>query len=105
MSLDKLKERLLFNNVLDTWIALCQERGWEWFNPNSFKAFTDYLLAEKVSMKHLAVCVEEEGGRKAEFAQKYSSISGSPLQTTVLKLDNVTVSKIRSFKNAFHRND
>jgi len=41
--LEQLKVKALFQNTIDVWIALCNERGSEWYSVDGYRAFIRYL--------------------------------------------------------------
>ncbi|GBC75807.1 hypothetical protein HRbin06_01130 [archaeon HR06] len=96
MSLNKLREKFLFNNLLDIWIALCEEKGWDWFNVDAYYRFLNYLKEKKVKLNKVPVCVEEQG-KKALFVKTFSKEKGLNFEVYTLKLDDKNIKIIRNF--------
>ncbi|MEM4312104.1 MAG: hypothetical protein QXX95_06925 [Nitrososphaerales archaeon] len=97
MSLERLRQRLLFNNLLDTWISLCEEKGWNWFDIEAYSNFLNYLKSKNIKLNKLAVCVEEKG-EKALFVKTFSKEKKTNFDVYALKLDNKALEVIRNFQ-------
>ena len=45
MSLAKLTEKLLYNSIIEVWIALCNDLNYDWQNLKMFNSFIRFFLA------------------------------------------------------------
>lgn len=95
MSLDELRKKLLYNDLLDVWLSFCDERGFAWNDKLAFNRFISHLQSHGVTIRELGVCVPEEG-RKGELL-KIISEAATSLKTRVIKLDEKALGVIRSF--------
>ena len=96
-ALDNLRQNLLYNNVIDVWVALCDERNWKWFDVTSYNEFLIFLDKHGLDVKRVAVCPTEPG-MKTQLAEESSEILGETAQVSTLRLDEKTISKIRSYR-------
>jgi hypothetical protein len=95
--LEELKKSLLYNGVHDIWFAICDEKGWDWFDLATLKKFMQFLKANNIQIRMLPVCPTGTG-EKAEFAKKISALLGDPNKSFVIRTDDVNIVKVRSFK-------
>lgn len=95
--LEELTKSLLYNSVSDTWFALCEEKGWNWYDLVSLKKFVQFMRDNNIQIRMLPVC-PTGAGEKAEFAKKISAILGDPNKTFVIRTDSNTIKKVREFK-------
>lgn len=96
MGLENLKSGLLYNNVVDIWMALCEEKGWDYTDRALHVAFLRYLTSEGVTVQKLPVC-PPEGGAKGEVSKRTSIILGDPVRSFVIRTDAANLKKLRSF--------
>lgn len=99
VSLNQLKQSLLFNRLIDVWFALCEEKGWDWYDVEGYKNFMIFAKSEKLPLQKQNVCIKEEG-KKAAFVAAVSEnrISHDTFESYAVRLDEETLSKIRSFQ-------
>lgn len=101
MSLDYLRQKVIFHNSVDVWIASCAERGQNWTDTNSYKKFIAFLLEEKLNMKAFALCAHEAGDDEAEktkFAESLAESNGDPNSAIyTIKLNDSALGIIRKF--------
>ncbi len=100
--LEQLKTRALFQNTIDVWIALCNERGLEWYNVDGYRAFIRYLLSKNVKMDRFPLCVKETGTYersrdKVALLDELSKLNTQDAQVYIVKLDENTLNVIRGF--------
>ena len=94
MSLDELKTRLLYNDVIDVWLAYAREKGVPSIDPDRFRRFTVHLTSRGVDVRELSVCISAEG----EKGQLAKAVYGkSEVRTRVVKLDSRTLQIVREF--------
>ena len=78
LALDDIRKKVVYQNTVDIWIAMCQEQNVDWNNTEKYKKFIAYLLQTKLTMKKFPLCIKESGGNyergqdKTEFAEKLS---------------------------------
>jgi hypothetical protein len=85
-SIDELKQQLLYNNTLEVWTALCAERGKDWKSLEQYHKFLDHLKSRGVKLDVSVVCPPIKG------------FSDKPPKAFNIKLDDVTIQKVRSFQ-------
>jgi hypothetical protein len=100
--LEQLKVRALFQNTIDVWIALCNERGSEWYSVDGYRAFIRYLLSKNVKMNRFPLCVKETGTYersrdKVSLLDELSKLNTQDAQVYIVKLDEETLKIIREF--------
>lgn len=95
--LEELKKSLLYNGVHDIWFAICEEKGWNWFDLAALKKFIQFLKANNIQIRILPVCPTGTG-EKAEFAKKISALLGDPNKSFVMRTDNMNIAQVRSFE-------
>lgn len=66
MSLDSLRRRVIFQNSIDVWIALMQDRNKKWNDTEGYKRFTSYLRENGLNMKTFSLCAHEAGATEQE---------------------------------------
>ena len=72
MSLDALRQKVIFQNSIDVWIALCQDKKIQWDNPENYKKFIAYLLQNNLNLKAFTLCAHEAGATdqtKTDFVE------------------------------------
>ena len=52
LALDEIRKKVIYQNTVDIWIAVCQEQGTEWHDPEKYKKFIQYLLKGNLQMKN-----------------------------------------------------
>lgn len=106
MSLEKLREQAIYQNSIDTWIAVCEEKQLDWYETESYKKFVGYLFKNGISMKKFPLCVKESGGMyergkdKTKFAEMLSQLNDPNAAAYTIKLNDQTLKIIRDFQAA-----
>lgn len=95
--LERFAHGLPFNDIVEVWAALCEEKGWDLADWRSFVRFLRFLKEEGVRINQLSVCPKVEGAN-AELANRAARFFGTSLITFVVKTDSKTIEKIRSFR-------
>jgi hypothetical protein len=100
--LEQLKAKALFQNTIDVWIALCDEKGLEWYSIDGYRAFIRYLLSKNVKMNRFPLCVKETGiyersKDKVSLLDELSKLNVQDAQVYIVKLDEKTLKVIRDF--------
>ncbi|HEY4673513.1 MAG TPA: hypothetical protein VIH03_05045 [Nitrososphaerales archaeon] len=84
-TLDELKAKLIFQNSMDVWIALCREKNWDRRDYSHYRQFIRHLQEREVQLK------------KAPQGHPIKDSEGNPVETYTIRLDNTIIEKIRSF--------
>lgn len=95
-ALDKLIQKVLYNNTLDVWIALCEEKSWDWYDLGAYYRFLDFLKSKNVQL--LKASVIDEVGRKGEFLEQAMYATGHNLEMHIVRLDPNLLSILRTFQ-------
>ena len=102
MSLDALKQKVIFHNSIDVWIAACGEKNQSWSDPEEYKKFIAYLLKNNLNLKAFNLCSHEAGAteeEKTKFAETLSESKDDPNSLTyTIKLSDSTLSIIRDYQ-------
>ena len=96
MSLEKLTEKLLYNSIVEVWIALCNDNDIEWNDAKLFNSYVDFIQSDDFEIKSLGVC-PSGSGIKEEYEKKISIIFGNPNASFVIKTTKDTVEKLGQF--------
>ncbi len=99
-ALDKLKQKVLYNNTLDVWIALCEEKNWDWYNLDAYDSILNFLKSKNVQL--LKASVIDEVGKKGDFLEQATNATGKPLEMHIVRVDASLLSLLRSFQKPLH---
>ena len=103
MTLEDLRKKAIYQNSIDTWIAVCEEKNVEWYETEHYKKFVDYLLKAGLNMKKFPLCIKETGGTyergkdKTQFAETLAQYNEPNSAAYTLKLNDQTISIVRNF--------
>jgi hypothetical protein len=103
MTLEELRQKAFFQNTVDVWIAYSEERGWNWYNTETYRRFIGHLLSKGIKMQKFPLCIKESGGMyergkdKAQFLEQLSKVSSEDAGAYTIKLSSEMISLIRSF--------
>jgi hypothetical protein len=106
MSLEKLRTQAIYQNSIDTWIAVCEEKQLDWYDTESYKKFIGYLFKNGITMKKFPLCVKETGGMyergkdKTKFAETLANLVDPNAAAYTIKLNDPTLKVIRDFQIA-----
>jgi hypothetical protein len=104
MSLEQLRSKAFFQNTIDVWIMLCQEKKWDYYDVDAYRNFIRYLNDNGIKMQKFPLCVKESGGMyergrdKTKFLEELSHISSDDASAYTVKLNGETLSLLRSFE-------
>ena len=104
MSLDELRKKVIFQNSIDVWIALCHEKNNDWNSSDNYKNFIKYLHDKSLNLKKYSLCVsdaesmDEHARKKAKFAETLSENNDPNGATYTVRLNDPTVEIIRNFQ-------
>ncbi len=103
MTLEILRDKAFFQNTIDVWITLCNEKNWPTYDTNSYQKFIQYLNNKNIKMQKFPLCIKESGGMlergkdKAKFLDQLSTLSSEDTAAYTIKLSDETINLIRNF--------
>ncbi|MDH3677799.1 MAG: hypothetical protein OEQ12_05800 [Nitrosopumilus sp.] len=103
MTLEDLRKKVLYQNTLDVWIGICEEKNINWSETESYKKFIDFLLNHNLGMKKFPLCVSESDPNvksaleKAKFMEVLSESKDPNCATYTLRLNDSAIDLIRNF--------
>ncbi|MDX1596269.1 MAG: hypothetical protein R3327_04950 [Nitrosopumilaceae archaeon] len=103
MSLEKLRQQVIFHNSIDVWIEACNEKNIPWNDTENYKKFISYLLENNLNLKAFTLCSHEAGEteqEKTEFAEKLREQKATDpnAATYTIKLNSSAIDIIRKFQ-------
>ena len=104
MSLEDLRKIAIYQNSIDVWIKLCEEKNIIWKNHENYKKFIAYLQNQNLKLKPFPLCVSEsdslieENKQKAKFAETLSETKDHNSATYTIKLNDPTLIILRNFE-------
>ena len=104
MSLEQLRSKAFFQNTIDVWIMLCEEKKWDFYNLDAYRSFIRYLNDKGIKKQKFPLCIKESGGMyergrdKTRFLEELSHISSEDASAYTIKLNAETLSLLRSFE-------
>ena len=78
LALDEIRKKVIYQNTVDIWIAICNDRDAEWNITEKYRKFIQYLLKSDLQMKKFPLCIKESGGNyergedKTKFGEELS---------------------------------
>lgn len=105
MTLEALRAKAFFQNTIDVWIMLCEEKGWDWYDIDAYRHFMSFLMSENIKMQKFPLCIKESGGMyergrdKVKFLEDLSHLSSNDAGAYTIKLSTDILSLIRSFQH------
>jgi len=104
LALDEIRKKVIYQNTVDIWIAVCQERGIDWSDTEKYKKFIHYLLKSDLQMKKFPLCIKESGGNyergqdKTKFGEELSESNDENSAAYTIKLNDNAINIIRKFE-------
>ena len=104
MALSELRKKVIYQNTIDTWIALCEEKNIEWEKTENYKKFIAYLTKNNLNMKKFPLCIKETGGMyergldKTKFAETLSESEDPNAAAYTIKLNDSTMELLLKFE-------
>ncbi len=104
LALDEIRKKVIYQNTVDIWIAVCQEQGTEWHDTEKYKKFIEYLLNCNLQMKKFPLCIKESGGDyqrgqdKTTFGENLSESNDENSAAYTIKLNDNAINIIRNFE-------
>ena len=53
MALEELRKKVLYQNSIEIWIGVSQEKNIDWFETENYKKFISFLLKNNLKMKQM----------------------------------------------------
>jgi len=100
MSLENLRQKVIFQNSIDVWIESCGEAGRDWLDTHEYMKFIAYLRDKNLNLRAFNLCAHEAGAvekKKTDFAESLRNINEPDASTYSLKLSDSTIDAIRAF--------
>lgn len=102
MSLEALRQRVIFHNSIDVWIAVADDRGIKWNDTENYRKFIAYLLANGLNLKAFTLCAHEAGAveqEKTDFVDTLAQIKEADpnAATYTVRLTDPAMAVIRNF--------
>lgn len=103
MSLEELRDKAFFQNSIDVWIMLCEEKNWEYLDTKNYLKFIDYLFSKGLKIQRFPLCIKESGGMfergkdKTNFLERLSKIQSDNASAFTIKLTESAIATMRSF--------
>ena len=103
MALEELRKKVLYQNSIEIWIGVSQEKNIDWFETENYKKFISFLLKNNLKMKQMTICFDESdtasygGHSKKVFANKLAAINDENSLCYSIKLNDGAIELIRKF--------
>ncbi len=102
MSLESLRQKVIFQNSIDVWIALADDKDIPWRNIENYKKFIAYLSENNLNLKAFTLCAHEAGAvdqEKTDFVEELAQIKAQEpnAATYTIRLTNDALGIIRGF--------
>jgi hypothetical protein len=103
MTLEELRNKALFQNTIDTWIMLCEEKNADWYSAEMYMRFVSHLFQNGLKLQKFPLCVKESGGMyqrgkdKTQFAEMLSQSTDPSAAAYTVRLSDETIKIIRQF--------
>jgi hypothetical protein len=104
LSLEELRQKAFFQNSIDVWIMLCEEKKLDYSNVENYLKFIDYLFSQNLKIQRFPLCIKESGGLyergkdKTAFLDRLSKLHSDNASAFTIKLTPSNISIIRDFK-------
>ena len=100
MTLDDLRQKVIYQNSIDVWIATCEDNNVNWNNTEDYKKFISYLRENNLNLKAFTLCAHEAGAvekEKTDFAETLREIKDPNAATYTIKLNDSAIDLIKKF--------
>lgn len=102
MSLESLRQKVIFQNSIDVWIAIANDKGLQWNDPENYKKFISYLLENNLNLKAFTLCAHEAGAveqEKTDFVEVLAQVKDKEpnAATYTVRLTDSAMDVIRNF--------
>jgi hypothetical protein len=106
MKLEELRSKALFQNTIDTWIMLCEEKNMDWYSPENYMKFISHLFKSGLKLQKFPLCIKESGGMyqrgkdKTQFAETLAQSTDPNAAAYTVRLSDDTIKIIRQFNSS-----
>jgi hypothetical protein len=103
LSLEELREKAFFQNSIDIWIMLCEEKNWDYSDIKNYLKFIEYLFSNGMKIQRFPLCIKESGGMfergkdKTSFLDRLSKVQSDNASAFTIKLTHSTIDTMRGF--------
>ena len=100
MSLEELRQKVIFHNSIDVWITACNERKVNWSDTTKYQKFISYLLENNLNLKAFTLCAHEAGEteqEKTKFAEALHEIKDPNAAVYTIKLNDNALQIIHKY--------
>ena len=104
MCLEQLRDKAFYQNTIDVWIMLCEEKKWDYYDIEAYTNFIRYLISKGIKKQKFPLCIKESGGMyergrdKTKFLEELSHLSSEDASAYTIKLSSETLSWLRTFQ-------
>jgi hypothetical protein len=104
MTLEELRQKAIYQNTIDAWIVVCEEKKIDWYDTQNYKKFIAFLIDNNLKMQKFPLCIKESGGMlergrdKTKFAETLSETDEPNAAAYTIKLNDTTVELLRKFQ-------
>ena len=104
MALEELRKKVLYQNSIEIWIGISEEKHIDWFVTENYKKFIAFLLENSLKMKQMTICFDESdtasygGHSKKVFANNLAAINDETSFCYSIKLNDTAIELIRKFE-------
>ena len=101
--LEELRKKALYQNSIEIWIGISEEKKIDWVNTDNYQKFIAFLLKNELSMKQMTICFDESdnasygGHSKKAFANNLTAINDVNSHCYSIKLKDSAIELIRTF--------
>ena len=103
MALEELRKKVLYQNSIEIWIGISEEKNIDWVDTENYKKFIAFLLKNNLNMKQMSICFDESdtasygGHSKKVFANNLAAINDVNSHCYSIKLKDSAIELIRTF--------
>src|SRR5436853_7380445 len=103
MTLEELRNKALFQNTIDDWIMLCEEKNTDWYSAEKYMKFVSHLFQSGLKLQKFPLCIKESGGMyqrgkdKTQFAEALAQDTDPNAAAYTIKLNDEIIKIIRQF--------
>jgi len=103
-SLEELRKKALYQNSIEIWIGISEEKKIDWVNTDNYQKFIAFLLKNELNMKQMTICFDESdnasygGHSKKVFANNLAAINDVNSHCYSIKLKDSAIELIRKFE-------
>tara|TARA_B100000745_G_scaffold169409_1_gene110861 strand:+ start:104 stop:421 length:318 start_codon:yes stop_codon:yes gene_type:complete len=104
MILEELRKKTLYQNSIEIWIGISEEKKIDWYNTDNYQKFIGFLLKNELSLKQMTICFDESdnarygGHNKKVFANNLAAINDTNSYCYSIKLKDSAIELIRKFE-------